>query len=100
MKLRDHPLMTRKSGYQNWPPLWTPTGYNKLTGENGILSYALMNDLFDNKIFLMMTYEGERYISGMHFDDSVFCYQICSIFKANIGRSLKEIGDLELPHGA
>jgi hypothetical protein len=99
MKLRDHPLMIRKSGFQNWPPTWTPTRsgeYNCLAVELGTLSHALMNDLFDNKIFLMMEYKGNRYISAMQFDDSTFCYQICSLLKANTGRSLKEIGNLDL----
>jgi hypothetical protein len=101
MKLRDHPLMIRKSGFGNWPPTWTSTQLgenNKSRAEIGALSYVSMNDLFDNKIFLMMEYEGARYISGMHFDDATFCYQISSILKANIGRSIKEIGDLDLSH--
>jgi hypothetical protein len=101
MKLRDHPFMIRKSGFENWPPCWTPKQrgeYTKTTAEVGTLSYALMNDFFDNKIFLMMEYEGDRYISGMQFDDPMFCYQIWTLLKANIGRSIKEIGDLDLSH--
>jgi hypothetical protein len=101
MKLRDHPFMIRKSGFKNWPPLWTPMRrgeYNKTTAQLGTLSYALMNDLFDNKIFLMMEYKNERYISALHFDDSTFCYQLCSILKAHIGASIQDIGDLNLFH--
>jgi hypothetical protein len=40
LKFRDHPLMTRKSGFCSWPPIWTTTHHNqndKPTGEIGTL---------------------------------------------------------------
>jgi hypothetical protein len=31
MKLRDHPLMKRKNGFQTWPPAVTITAYRHLS---------------------------------------------------------------------
>jgi hypothetical protein len=48
--------MTRKSGFTTWPPLWTTTRLDpndKPTGEIGTLEKVLMNELFDNKIFMI-----------------------------------------------
>ena len=32
----------------------------------------------------------------MSFDDSIFCQKIYDLLKPNVGRSIKEIGDLEM----
>jgi hypothetical protein len=34
----------------------------------------------------------------MYFDDLVFCHPISAILTSKIGRSLKDIGDLDLSH--
>jgi len=99
MQLRDHPLMTRKSGFHNWPPKWTTTQRdrdNKPIGEVGIFEDVMMSNLIDNKIFMLMQNLGLRYTGLLSFDDRIFCWQICILLRANIGRSLKEIGDLDL----
>jgi hypothetical protein len=65
MQLRDHPLMIHKSGYLNWPPVWTTTHphlYDKPTGEFGTLEDVAMSHLIDNKIFICMQYRGSRYM--------------------------------------
>ena len=99
MQLRDHPLMVRKSGFKTWPPLWTTTHHNendKPTGEIGTLHQVLTSELLDNKIFLFIQFQGFRYMGFMSFDDFTFCSQIYTLLKANIGVSIKEIGDLDL----
>jgi hypothetical protein len=91
--------MIRKSGYPSWPPKWTTTHLDKddkPIGEVGSLEDVMMSDLIDNKVFMFMQYQGLRYMGFMGFDDPIFCSQICTLLKANIGRSLKEIGDLDL----
>ena len=101
MMLRDHPLMTRKSGYPSWPPAWTtthPHRDDKPIGEVGILEDVLVSQLNDNKIFMFMHCDGFRYMGLMAFDDITFCSQIGSLLKANIGRSIEEIGDLNVSH--
>jgi hypothetical protein len=101
MQLRDHPLMTRKSGSCNWPPRWTttrPDQDDKPTGEVGVLDEALMSKLIDNKIFVFIQYQGFRYMGFLGFDDPFFCSQIYSLLKSNIGLSIKEIGDLDVSY--
>jgi hypothetical protein len=99
VNLRDHPLMTRKSGYATWPPRWTTTRRDqndKPLGEVGVLEEAMMNDLFDNKIFVFMNYQSSRYMGALHFDDRIFCCQIFTLLKSQVGRSIKDISDLDL----
>jgi hypothetical protein len=99
MQLRDHPLMVRKSGFKTWPPLWTTTHHdqnNKPTGEIGTLEQVIVHELLDNKIFLFILFQVFRYMGFMSFDDLTFCSQIHTLFKAHIGHSLKEIGDIDL----
>ncbi len=98
MQLRDHPLMVRKSGFKNWPPLWTTTHHDRNdnpTGEIGTLQQVLTSELLDNKIFLFIQFQGSRYMGSMRFDDLAFCSQVHTLLKTNIGLSIKEIGDLD-----
>ena len=67
-------------------------------GEIGTLEQALMHELFDNKIFLFIEHGGFRYMGFMQFDDPAFCSQIHNLLKANLGRTIEEIGDLDLFH--
>jgi hypothetical protein len=99
VKLRDHPLMTRKSGSKTWPPVWTATHQNrddKPIGEVGTLEDIMIGDPIDNKIFMFMQHEGLRYMGFMVFDDPPFCYEIYRLLKSNVGCSIKEIGDIDL----
>jgi hypothetical protein len=101
MQLRDHPLLIRKSGFCSWPPIWTTTRHDrndKPTGEVGVLEDTLMSSLINNKIFMFMQYRGFRYMGFLAFDDPVFCGQIYTLLKSNIGLSIKEIGDLDVSY--
>jgi hypothetical protein len=100
MKLRDHPLMMRKSGMASWPPYWKCAARNGdgVQGELGTLEDVSMNDLIANKIFLAMEHVSERYIAILAFDDAMFAKQLYPLLLENIGRSIKEIGDLDLSH--
>lgn len=101
MKFREHPLMIRKSGMPTWPPVWTTVHRDvndRPNGEIGTLESAMMHDLFDRKIFMFIRHDGNRFMGSMHFDDAQFCGQVFIILQFNIGRSIKEIGDLDLTH--
>jgi hypothetical protein len=100
MTLRDHPLMIRKSGFVSWPPHWQAVGLKRgnTPGEVGILEDVSMNDFIPNKIFLAMEHMNERYITVLAFDDEMFTKQIYPLLVQNIGRSIREIGDLDLSH--
>jgi hypothetical protein len=92
MQLRDHPLMTRKSVFPTWPPKWAATHRDR----DDILEDVLMSNLVDDKVFIFMQCEGLRYMGFMSFIDPPFCRQIYTLLKANVGLSIKEIGDLDL----
>ena len=100
MKLRDHPLLTRKSGFVNWPPQWLSLGWagNKFSGEVGVLEDVSMHRLITNKIFIAARHREERYIAVLAFDDETFAQQLYQILLQNVDRSIKEIGDLDLSH--
>jgi hypothetical protein len=100
MKLRDHPLMIRKSGVMSWPPEWKPVGPigRSVRGELGTLDDVSMNKLIPNKVFLAMEHLAERYITVLAFDDEPFANQLYGLLLDNIGRSIKDIGDLDLSH--
>jgi hypothetical protein len=100
MKLRDHPLMIRKSGIVIWPPQWQPVnpGRGSVQGEIGILDDVSMHEAIENKIFLAIDCLGERYIAVLAFDDNQFAKQVYSLLLGNLGQCLKEIGDLDLSH--
>jgi hypothetical protein len=99
MHLRDHPLMTRKSGIHTWPPLWSSTHSstpNKPTGEIGTLKQALTSEFIETKIFIFIEYNGLRYMGLLAFDDPKFCSAIYNLLNSHIGLSIKDIGDLDV----
>ena len=91
--------MTRKSGFPNWPPMWTTTHRargDKPSGEIGILEKPLRPEMFTNRLFLLIQHEGLRYMGSMAFDDPAFCYELYHLLKSHVGQSIKEIGDIDL----
>ena len=101
MQFRDHPLLSHR-GVPAWPPAWTQSdaGYRTQTktlrGEIGILKHVLTHDAMPNKCFLVIEHEGERWMGCLLISDRMFCDQICDLLKTHLGRSIKEIGDLDL----
>ena len=98
MKLRDHPLM-RHRGAPNWPPRWvqhTTAGVKTLEGEIGFLKYIHLRDGPADKCFLVIEHENDALVGTLFFDNQTFCGKICRMLKAHVGRSIKEIGDLEV----
>jgi hypothetical protein len=100
MELRNHPLMSHY-GIPNWPPVWTPANPRddkpSLCGEIGVLKYVLCESSGDT-CFLVITHDGGGYIGSLLFDEGSFCQQIGKILETCIGRTIKEIGDLDLSH--
>ena len=46
-----------------------------------------------------MIHHGSTYLGRLNFDQEEFCYQIFELLKANYGRSLIEIGSIDIPDG-
>jgi hypothetical protein len=92
--------MTRY-GLSNWPPVWIPAdpkgNRSSLRGEIGRLKYVLFRES-DNTCFLVTMHDGGGYVGSLLFDDRAFCQQLGRILETCTGRTIKEIGDLDLSH--
>ena len=100
MELREHPLM-KYGRLPNWPPVWTQntrTGIKRLAGEIGVLAYVHTRRGPSDKCFLVIDHEHERYVGTLLFDDRTFCGQVCELLRGHVGRSIKDIGGLDVSH--
>jgi hypothetical protein len=100
VELRHHPFM-RRHGMCNWPPIWTNArkeNNKTLRGEIGVLRYIHSNDRISNKCYIVIEHEKEHFVGSLIFDDIEFCRQISSLLQQHIGRSIEEIGDLDLSY--
>jgi len=98
MELRAHPLMSHRS-QTNWPPVWTQvTKFQTKTvkGEVGVLRFVHANANLSNKCYLVIELANEKYVGCLIFDDKTFCLQITELLKCNVGRPIKDIGDLDI----
>jgi hypothetical protein len=104
MQLRDCPLMSQR-GTCNWPPTWNKTGggslagpYETLRGEIGTLEQVLLSKIEPyNRCYLSIEFRRMTYVGALVFDDVMFCRQLCELLQNHhLGKSIKEIGDLEV----
>ena len=99
LKLRDHPLMKYR-GLPNWPPVWTPRNIGivkTLKGEVGVLKYVHYDDDgIANKCFLVIDYQSTTYTGCLICQDPSLSKQIAHVLCTQMGRSIEEIGDLDL----
>jgi hypothetical protein len=101
MKLRDHPLMNYK-GIRSWPPRWLWRGGYECTfpeGEVGILKEVLPSTAPpNNSCFLIMEHCGAEYIGTLLLSDHAFYLQIYSLLVHNCGRTIEDIGKIDIGH--
>lgn len=102
MLLRDHPLMAYK-GVRTWPPVWLrPRGsYENThpTGEVGTLKDVLPFTLPHPKIcFLTTEHGGAEYTGALLLSVPVFCREIWTLLRQNCGKTIQEIGDIDLSY--
>ena len=101
MFLRDHPLMTYNSN-RSWPPAWlwrsgTDNTYPK--GEVGILRDVIPSNVQPcDRCFLIMEHRGAEYIGALLISDHAFCREICDVLIQHRGKTVKEIGDIDLTY--
>ena len=101
MQLRNHPLMS-SNGIPNWPPEWVWANGLRNThlppeGEVGILDNVRRSIVRpDSCLFITIRHNGSLYLGRLAFNDEEFCRQIFELLKANCGRSLTEIGSLDI----
>jgi hypothetical protein len=67
MQLRNHPLMSYQR-QRNWPPVWSTTrdeSFSKPYGEVGILKRAMINERFDNAVYLRIDIDDRDYLGTL-----------------------------------
>ena len=90
------------AGYANWPPIWVSgagsKSYQKNLGEVGTLIGVILNEAAPDRLFLRREIKTEQYMGCLAFNDHVFCRQLYIFLQGHIGKSIKEIGDLDLSY--
>jgi hypothetical protein len=83
----------------HWPPLffgWIgPAGPLPPVGEAGVLK-AVRRTPKPGHLSLEVEYEGDTWSGGFTLEDLALCARVYELLQQNLGRSLREIGDLEL----
>src|SRR5689334_19271796 len=69
-----------------------------LGGELGVLLKAYTTDKLSKTCYLVMEHESETYIGALLLENAVLCQHLCSVFQRNIGRTISEIGSLDLAY--
>lgn len=101
MLLRDHPLLKYKS-LRSWPPRWLWRAGNDTThpkGEIGILKDVIPSTIEPyDRCFLVVDHRGAEYIGALLVSDTAFCREIFGVLVQNRGKTIKEIGDIDLSY--
>ena len=100
LKFREHPALIR-SGLMLWPPHWSNTYQPKEVwpqDEIGTLERVWMDEVLDTCVFLHMRDDVFRYVGALSFTDQASCMIVFTFLKSVVGRSIAEIGDLDISH--
>jgi hypothetical protein len=101
MLLRDHPLMMFR-GNRSWPPNWLwrhGCDDTHPRGEVGILKDVIPSTNADG-CFLIMEHCGAEYIGAVLLSNPVFSREILRLLGRSLGKTIREIGDIDLTHSA
>ena len=108
MELRDHPLLTYH-GIRSWPPVWTQihgADSARPRGEVGTLTeihfstdppgQASGAQGGYNRIYLFIEHEDKSYLGCLMMEDHAFCRQLATLLRSQCGRTVAEIGGLDV----
>src|ERR1051325_11562030 len=100
MQLRHHPRLSRY-GIHSWPPAWIKidgSGPGTFDDESAVLESATLSRLDPpTGCHLMVKSGATTYMGTMTCDDPDFCRQVCKLMQSFIGKTVKEVGDADLP---
>jgi hypothetical protein len=68
-----------------------------ILGELGTLGHAQVSVVDPGTCFIAMTHDDFYFLGELRFDDHEFCSRVYGLLKANLGRSILEIGSLDIP---
>lgn len=74
---------------------WRP-GLRDSPWRIGVLTEAIYQEGFPRRLFMRMEHEGLHYMGSLVVDDPKLCEQLCEYLQKHLGRTIKEIGDLEI----
>jgi hypothetical protein len=101
MSLRDHPLLSY-GGVPNWPPVWVGIAGEKRRprGEIGILREVRYgrDSLGRSRLHLVIVYKKSHYMGTLLFDDRAFCLHIYQVLIEHCGKSIHQIGAIDLSY--
>jgi hypothetical protein len=99
MLFRDHLLFTYKNS-RSWPPNWLYCGGFENThpqGEVGILKNVFISSVkLSTRCFLIMEHADAEYMGDLYMSDHAFCMQIYEMLVRHCGKTIQEIGDIDL----
>ena len=99
MLLRDHPLFTHQNA-RSWPPAWLYCGGFDNTyprGEVGILKTVFVSAVKPSTLcFLIMEHAGAEYMGELLISDAVFRSEIYEVLLRHCGKTIQEIGEIDL----
>src|SRR5262245_5195504 len=102
MLLRNHPLMMYE-GIRSWPPAWflreVVYELSHPLGAFGILKDVLPSTLPQPRIcFLTIEHCNAEYVGALLLSDPVFCREIWTILIQSCGKTIREIGGIDLSY--
>src|SRR4030095_1634927 len=99
MLLRDHPLLTYQNS-RSWLPTWVYCGGLDNThprGEVGILKNVFVSSVHPStRCYLIMEHAGGEYMGDLSISDVAFCVQIYAMLLRHCGKTIREIGDIDI----
>jgi hypothetical protein len=99
VQLREHPAF-RYHRVSTWPPVWTKAQKDRppktVMGEVGVLNLVYANPQISNKCYLVIQHEDDRYVGCLIFDNKSFCRQITEYLRLQTGRTIEDIGGLDV----
>ena len=79
----------------SWVVVTGPSG--NPAGVVRVKSFELGELPVHNRLFLpFLEHDGQYYVGSLLFDDSAICSKICALLQLHLGRSIKDIGDLDV----
>jgi hypothetical protein len=100
MRLREHTSLSR-SGKHYWPPPWlklSGAGADTLTDDSAVVSSITLSRIDPPTTCYLLVESGRTSYMGMlGCDDPAFCRQLYAIVKQHVGKTVKEIAEVDLP---
>jgi hypothetical protein len=101
MELRNHPLMSVR-GHRSWPPVWVWIGGRPdqhPEGEIGVLKavrHTVRPPIRWDRLFLVMEDADALYVGCILLDDEAFCESLFHKLNDHLGKSVEQIGELDV----